>query len=176
MGTYWGYFIGHLPGWTLILSLAVLSVSIVLLVLTKSDITTIKKSLIVLVLVEYLFLMFCSTVGCRTSQTELIEPILEPFWNYTHIFINKDYDALYEILYNIVLYMPIGVLLSWLNKLKLSYILLTGFVISFIIECLQFILHRGFFETDDIIHNTIGTLLGYLIFFTIKKCNTIIQE
>ena len=38
-----------------------------------------------------------------------------------------------------------------------------GCGISVTIEALQFFLHRGFSEVDDVMHNTLGCILGYLI-------------
>ena len=41
--------------------------------------------------------------------------------------------------------------------------LLIGIGISFSIELLQLVLCRGLFEFDDIIHNSLGFLIGILI-------------
>ncbi|RGG05434.1 VanZ family protein [Coprobacillus sp. OM08-19] len=41
--------------------------------------------------------------------------------------------------------------------------LFIGFCISFSIEFMQLILCRGMFDVDDIIHNSLGFLIGILI-------------
>ncbi len=43
-----------------------------------------------------------------------------------------------------------------------------GMCISASIEVLQFFFHRGFAETDDVMHNTLGCAIGFLIVAIIK--------
>ena len=50
---------------------------------------------------------------------------------------------------------------GWLQAL---YALLLGACISISIETLQFFLHRGFAELDDVLHNTLGCLIGWLLY------------
>lgn len=38
-----------------------------------------------------------------------------------------------------------------------------GLIFSFFIETSQLILKRGFFEQDDMIHNSLGAMIGYII-------------
>ena len=47
--------------------------------------------------------------------------------------------------------------------------LLAGVVLSITSELLQLITHSGLFEFDDIIHNTLGTLIGVMIYIIIEK-------
>lgn len=80
----------------------------------------------------------------------------------THAFIN--------IVGNIVMFMPIGFLVPIIYKKLDSYkkIALTGLSISMLIECTQLFLSRGT-DIDDLILNTIGTVLGYLVFTILKN-------
>ena len=50
-------------------------------------------------------------------------------------------------------------------------VLMCGFGIglSSAIEIVQLVSHRGLFELDDIIHNTLGTILGYLILLVFQR-------
>lgn len=41
--------------------------------------------------------------------------------------------------------------------------LAVGMGISLSIEAMQYIFHRGFAETDDVMHNTLGCVLGYML-------------
>lgn len=77
---------------------------------------------------------------------------------------------LIENLLNIVLFVPIGIFLKMAFRyIKFVQILLIGLLFSFTIEVSQLLLHRGWFEVDDMMHNTLGAMLGYLIS---KKCQT----
>ena len=75
---------------------------------------------------------------------------------------------------NVVVFIPVGIQLALLllNKLKLFKVgLFTvgfGMVISTSIETLQYILNRGFSELDDVFHNTLGCLIGFLMVAIIK--------
>lgn len=69
------------------------------------------------------------------------------------------YGELYfkQILLNIAMFIPIGFLLA-LKKGWKSIPVALG--ISLIIELTQLMSRRGLFEFDDVIHNTLGALLG----------------
>lgn len=42
-------------------------------------------------------------------------------------------------------------------------VLMTGLVISVSIETMQYFFHKGFSETDDVMHNTLGCMIGYVL-------------
>jgi glycopeptide antibiotics resistance protein len=75
-----------------------------------------------------------------------------------------------NILGNIVLFVPLGILLPFLSEkfYSLKKILLTAFVCSLSIEIVQFIsTYFGSYRSvdiDDIILNTLGALLGFTIY------------
>jgi glycopeptide antibiotics resistance protein len=63
---------------------------------------------------------------------------------------------------NTLLYFPLGVFMKLRVKVN-NFSLFTGFVVYIlIIETMQYILHRGIFDINDIILNTIGFILGVL--------------
>ena len=67
----------------------------------------------------------------------------------------------FEVFWNIVMFMPYGILASILSKSKAKWhVLLSGALLSAAIELTQLISHRGLFEYDDILHNTLGTVVG----------------
>ena len=61
---------------------------------------------------------------------------------------------------NILLFIPIGVLLSFITGWKgRTVIIAAGF--SLVIETTQFITSRGCFDLDDVLLNTVGCFIGY---------------
>ena len=61
----------------------------------------------------------------------------------------------------ILLYYPLGYLLPILfPKLKPKHIILVGYLCSVATEVTQYILKLCWCETDDVIHNTLGTAIG----------------
>ena len=75
------------------------------------------------------------------------------------------YDLLLENILNIVMLLLIGIflLLAYCKKIDWNVGLLICICISSSIELLQLVLCRGLFEFDDIIHNSLGFLIGILI-------------
>ena len=51
----------------------------------------------------------------------------------------------------------------WLPNVSWLMVAIIGCGISVTIESLQFFLMRGFSEVDDVMHNTVGCLIGYMI-------------
>lgn len=71
-----------------------------------------------------------------------------------------------NLLLNIGLFVPFGFLLPILSeKLKNNWITyLMGFSISTLIEISQLIFGIGVFEVDDILNNTLGTMIGFGVY------------
>ena len=117
----------------------------------------VKKFLLGSLLSEYYFLVLCSTVICRGCGSERRKELV-PFWNYADIWNRVDYPTdLIEVLLNIALFVPIGLLLGGMG-MKLKKAFLSGVVLSCVIEGSQFAFRRGLCETDDVIHNTLGCI------------------
>lgn len=157
----------RIPVEYVLISFLVLSVAIVIGMLMMKG-GRAKRFVLGALLAEYYFLVLCSTVICRASRGEWHIEIM-PFWNYLDIWNQVDYPAdLIEVLLNIALFVPIGLLLGGLG-FKTKKILLSGICLSGIIEVSQFAFCKGLCETDDLIHNTLGAFLGYLGFLGILK-------
>ena len=138
------------------------------LFIVKKDLQTTKKWVLIALVVIYAFLTLCSTVFCRKIGTEY-KLLLIPFWNYNDI-IHGDTAILAEKLLNIALFIPLGFLLGGiLGKDKFWQVVLMGCLFSVSIELLQLFLKRGFCEVDDVIHNTLGTMVGYGVWRGVEK-------
>ena len=127
-----------------------------------------------LILAEYVFLIYCSTVICRKVSEEITGHNFTLFWSYEAIKNGRE-DLVAENIMNVVVFIPVGVLTALVinNKLKLFkaglFIIALGLFISSSIETLQFFLKRGFSELDDVFHNTLGCLIGFVIVAIIKE-------
>lgn len=75
------------------------------------------------------------------------------------------YELLLENILNVIMLLPLGIFLPLVYGKKINWKvgLLIGFCISFSIELMQLVLCRWLFEFDDIIHNSLGFLIGILI-------------
>lgn len=115
----------------------------------------------VILFFEYVFLILCSTVVFRDTLLER-KYDFHLFWSYKAIIEGGRTSLIYENILNIVLFIPVGLLLrAVLQKKRLFRTVIVSIFISIIIEILQFSLKKGFSELDDVIHNTLGCVIGY---------------
>ena len=68
---------------------------------------------------------------------------------------------------NIILFIPFGILLPLAFKIEWKTIFL-GCLVSCFIEAVQFAFAMGAADVDDIILNTLGAVIGYLIYIIVK--------
>lgn len=66
---------------------------------------------------------------------------------------------------NIVMYLPFGVLMpcSFLRMKKAGICVMAGFFSSVFLELSQLVTRRGYCQLDDVLTNTAGALIGWLI-------------
>lgn len=78
----------------------------------------------------------------------------------------RSWGQLRIILLNILLFVPFGYLLPvlWKKADRWWKTMLLGFALSLTVELLQLVTRLGMFDVDDLINNTIGAGVGYLLF------------
>ena len=75
-----------------------------------------------------------------------------------------------QVILNIVIFIPLGIYAGVLfERWNFGRKLFFFFLISLIVEALQFILAVGAFDITDIITNTSGGIIGLMIFKAIEK-------
>ena len=110
---------------------------------------------------------------------------LQPFRTYSRLFerttteaTGNDFADLFlsnilpieGLILNILLYYPLGYLLLILfPKLNPKHVILIGCLCSMATEATQYLLKMGWCETDDVIHNTLGTASGVWVYYAQKK-------
>ncbi len=127
-----------------------------------------SQSISAVLLIVFLLLVFISTVFGRVPGKR--NYMLIPLWSYGVIF-RGNVGILKEVLLNFVLLMPVGVMLVFVVNRRLSWKVgfIAGVLISSIIELLQLITCRGLFEFDDILHNSIGCMIGCVVCGQVRK-------
>lgn len=121
-----------------------------------------------LLLVEYVFLIYCSTVVFREINPSRGH-YFTPFWSYSR------HDLIVENIMNVVVFIPVGILLFITQKKSVSQLkawiiaIASGLVLSVGIEFLQLIFKKGFAEVDDLMHNTLGCFIGCTLCLIIVK-------
>jgi len=96
--------------------------------------------------------------------TELI-----PFWSYKAS-VSQYYalDVFFQIIENIGIFVPIGFLLPFLfgKKSSAKTVIPTAFLLSLFAEVSQLVFSLGVCETDDLINNTLGAVVGYGLYLS----------
>ena len=73
-----------------------------------------------------------------------------------------------EVLDNVFIFIPLGILLK-MEEIENKKVIGCGFIFSFILESMQFILAIGASDITDVITNTTGTLIGLGIYLFLSK-------
>ena len=77
-----------------------------------------------------------------------------------------------DIVLNILLFVPFGMIVPVLfQKLRRILVVPLGLFCSLCIEAIQYLTRLGMADVDDLINNTIGALLGFLIYLLFVKKN-----
>ncbi|MBO4456371.1 MAG: VanZ family protein [Butyrivibrio sp.] len=116
-----------------------------------------KERTKIIMIAAYLFFVCIMTLWYRGNAASGAR--LEVFWSYRQIFVNDDIRR--EIVNNIWLFIPLGALVY--DRCAGRKVLLVPIITSAIIEILQYIMHIGYTEIDDIISNAIGGIIGYCL-------------
>lgn len=72
---------------------------------------------------------------------------------------------------NILAFAPFGFIVPLINKkhIKACKIIVLSFLFSLTIETIQLIFKVGTFDVDDMLLNTLGGLLGYIVYKILRK-------
>ena len=120
------------------------------------------KDILLLFLIVYILYIYSSTLFCRDVVEERRMELM-PFWSYAH-------PGLFEEnVMNVLVFLPVGVLTGITIKgVKWWKVLLIGSCISISIELFQLLFQKGCCDVDDVIHNTLGCMIGYGLFSLIR--------
>ena len=126
------------------------------------------RSLAISALVVWVVLILMLTIiyrrvnGYRVYNLNLIRTYIRA--------INGSDRTCKDVFYNIFMLMPMGFLIPiiW-EKAKLYHALLACGGFSLAIEISQYLSCRGSFELGDLLHNTLGALVGFIICAAVKR-------
>lgn len=159
---FWGFFTTGLPANVLNPSL-LLTAFVIIIGFCFSGINKKKHFILWTLLVEYVFVVISSTVIFRDHYS-IARWELMPFWTYKAVIDHVPGVKIWDIVLNVVMFMPLGFLVKMLYpRIGVGMILLIAIACSLSIEVLQNIYSKGISQFDDIMHNSIGAILGWLI-------------
>lgn len=120
-------------------------------------------------IVMFYFVLFSERYGRETGydtshvNLELFKEI-KRFWMYRSLLTPEAFIT--NLVGNVFAFSPFGFLLPVMTEKKrgLIKVVLGSFLFSLIIESCQYIFKVGVFDVDDLLLNTIGGLIGYIIY------------
>ena len=114
-------------------------------------------------LLNYVLLLLFLTVFGRRSQ-DYYRINLELLDSYRKAFCDNEQLLARQILLNIAAFIPVGFLGTLAPKrFRLPLGLLAGVLLSVFIEGMQYVMRNGYCEADDLVSNTLGTIVGCLL-------------
>lgn len=131
---------------------------------------SIKKSIVLSIVFGTYFALFIGMTLLGNSRAGVRGVYLDPLYGIKKIFIEDNVHFLRGMLSNALLFVPFGVFYVLVSKkpnVLIGLALSVG--LSFVIECLQYILLLGYAEANDVISNVFGAFVGVLIALFIKK-------
>lgn len=128
--------------------------------------------MIYLIVMVY-FLFFCEQLGRTPSDTYHynLKPFTEIKRYMSYIEELGYFNVMLNLLGNVVCFMPLGFVLPILSHRKWGVIRITlvSCLASLVVELTQLVTKLGSCDVDDIIMNTLGGLLGYILFAICNK-------
>ena len=130
-----------------------------------------KTRAVFALLVGYAFVVLGLTNFSREAGSALVAVNLVPLSSWTDGFTEGSVTAFQLIVFNVLMFVPLGVLLPMLSeRLRRFYrVVLCALAFSLVIEVLQLHYATGIFEVDDLFHNTMGAALGYALWSLVAE-------
>ena len=126
------------------------------------------KGMCLLVMLVYLYCVLSITLIDRTAG--LRRHVFRPMWELRSMLQSGNYTYWSgQIGGNLIMLFPLGFLLPIISERfrNIRAAAAAGFVFSLFIEFSQYYTGRGLFESDDIIHNTVGACIGCIMYVLI---------
>lgn len=117
-----------------------------------------KKVSFTIFLAYVMVIFYTAFLSREPGSRKSISLVLFETWGYT-------FHMHAMFIENIIMFIPFGILIPTLfRKFRNAQVcMLVGFIFSCSIEVLQHITQTGYLQLDDVVTNTIGTLLGCLV-------------
>ncbi|MBR2716068.1 MAG: VanZ family protein [Ruminococcus sp.] len=144
--------------------------------LWKKNRITKNKALAIQLLVMYVTVVLFLTVLCRRTL-EYHRFGVDVVSYYSSLFCGTGEVDVTELVLNIGLFIPVGFLSCYVfSKYKIICAVLFSAFLSSMIELSQYVLRNGYVSFTDVIHNTVGSLLGAVLMALLILIHKIITK
>ena len=141
----------------------------------KKQIRLLCRVLFALYIAGLVYFLFFAEMLDRTGIERSYRYNLIPFREIRRFIVYADLlgpmAVISNLFGNIVIFMPFGFLVPILGRKKRNFWFtsLLSFALSLTVECIQLVTRTGCFDVDDIFLNTIGGMLGYLVYALVQR-------
>lgn len=123
-----------------------------------------------------LLLLWCAailflTLFSRIGSASVSKVWNVPFHSFTNALQKGSWTYLGDFFRNVLLFLPIGFLIPCIDPEhmnKTGFSVLGGLMLSTVIEGVQFVTGLGFCDIDDILANSLGAVMGYLLWLVLR--------
>ena len=132
-------------------------------------------TLFIVYMVFLMYFLFFAEIMGRTYIDRDYHYNLTPFRELRRFIVYRRtlgwFAVLSNLLGNVLAFVPFGMILPMLTPKcrNFFHIVLLGFDFSLFVETIQLISKVGSFDVDDLILNTLGAALGYLVYRLIRR-------
>lgn len=143
--------------------LLVLILALCVVTVRRDDLKRPKPVLTVFVLLYVGVLLWFTLLRSEGNLTLTSFIPFRSFWRITQVRWHGNGEYIFRaVVGNMLLFVPVGLLTAGNKRTRHPFLVagLAGFVVSLLVETAQLILVLGTFETDDVICNTWGALIG----------------
>ncbi|MDD3278330.1 MAG: VanZ family protein [Lachnospiraceae bacterium] len=150
---------------------------------TKRTIRLLGRILFVLYIMALAYFLFLSEDYGRNAMVNLeYHYNLVPFKEIHRFWVYRAqvgfWVAFYNLAGNVIGFLPFGFILPVMHRDMKHFwlVVLLGFGLSLLVETLQLVLKVGCFDVDDLMLNTLGAAMGYLLFALCDKIRRVHHE
>lgn len=116
----------------------------------------------------YVVLLFTILLIGRTNKAEPRFQ-MKLFWSY-RAYLEGHYYLLFQNIFNVLLFVPFGLICPLAERRSgFRKTVLLGVGLSLFAELLQALSARGVFELDDLLHNSLGTVIGAALWLLFRR-------
>ncbi len=80
------------------------------------------------------------------------------------------------VIENVLLFVPFGILFPMLGRVPKRICIPVAILVSSFIEGMQYLTQRGFCQLDDVVANSLGAIIGYMIIILLKRLQKIMKR
>lgn len=118
----------------------------------------------------YTLIIFYKVILSRQTETVEREIDIIPLHSYYKFFLGDNPEAFLTNRANALLFFPFGIFLyETIKSKKIFVVLVVALCFSLLVEIMQYAFALGLSEVDDVIHNTLGALLGAFVHVVYEK-------